>query len=528
MTAQLPHVSAPADLTMLHRDAAYVALDLGESALAMTHAVQCLDVARSAGEPALEVKAHVTVALVMGEAYDDLGASSHFAEADALSRASGYVRGVALAAVNASHFELERGLYSAATLRLHALLTSEHAAGLLIVDERVGTELYQSFHINYVKGSSLALRQNEVPPGLRPGVEAQVQASAAVLGTMRRDEQLAPRWQPDILDSLTAYALLRRHTDEALALATERIHLARASGIRTHLGRALLERAGVHAERRAWAAVITDAQEAALLFEQDSRELLAVHAWQAVADARAQQGHFREAFGVQRQLTQRTEALYRAFFQQGAQLRQIERQAREAEVRAQAMAEAATHDPLTGAPNRSVALEALAALWEEAQRGRVSSVALMDIDHFKSVNDRFGHAIGDEVLIRVVQHLSAQLSDQECLARFGGEEFLLILQGLTLAEAQQVCEELRAALHTLTWDDLAPDLTVTGSFGVAIMQPGIPLKRTLQEADAALYAAKAAGRNLVQLADPFRLQGEGQAEGDEHPSVPRASEKTGP
>ncbi|WP_221090924.1 GGDEF domain-containing protein [Deinococcus aquaedulcis] len=495
---QLRHASGAARMT-LHRDAAYVALDLGHSALAMTHAVQCLDAARGLGDPRLEAKAHVTAALVMADAYDDQGAETHFSRAEALARACGDARGVALVAVNASHFELERNDSAAAAARLQALLDSDYAPGLLIADVRVGHELHQSFHINYVKGAALALR-GEVPADLRARLEAQLPVSAAFLQTLHQEEGLdTARWGPDILDALTAYALWQGRPDEALALADEEVALSRVGGTSLQLGRALLERAGVHAERGEWTQVILDAQEAAPLFEQAGRDLLSVQAWQAVADARAQQGHYREAFEVQRQLTARTQALHRAFFQQGAQLRQIERQAQEAEVRARALAEAALRDPLTGVPNRTHAMNRLQEVWAQAQQGQPNSVALLDIDHFKSVNDRFGHAVGDEVLTRVAQGLSEAVRGTGCLTRFGGEEFLLILPDLSPQDARRVCERLRQTLRELSWADLAPGLAVTGSFGVAAVRRGLPVKDTLQAADGALYAAKAAGRDTVRV-----------------------------
>ncbi|MFC6663303.1 GGDEF domain-containing protein [Deinococcus multiflagellatus] len=144
----------------------------------------------------------------------------------------------------------------------------------------------------------------------------------------------------------------------------------------------------------------------------------------------------------------------------------------------------------------------LQAVWAQAQQGQSSCVALLDIDHFKSVNDRFGHAVGDEVLTRVAQRLSAELREGDSLARFGGEEFLLILPGLGPKEARRVCERLRTTLSTLDWRALAPGLQVTGSFGVAAVRPGAAVKDILQAADAALYAAKAAGRDTVMLGLP--------------------------
>ena len=169
-------------------------------------------------------------------------------------------------------------------------------------------------------------------------------------------------------------------------------------------------------------------------------------------------------------------------------------------MRAAAFAEAALRDPLTGAPNRTAAMQRLEHLQERANMGQPSALALLDIDHFKRVNDRYGHAAGDAVLLRAVQVLTAGIREQDCLARFGGEEFLLILAGTPLNVARQVCDRLCVALASHDWSDVSPDLQVTASFGLARLRAGSDLRLVLRAADSAMYEAKAAGRNTVREA----------------------------
>ena len=130
-------------------------------------------------------------------------------------------------------------------------------------------------------------------------------------------------------------------------------------------------------------------------------------------------------------------------------------------------------------------------------------VALADVDHFKAVNDTHGHAVGDQVLRRLVDLMNEDLPDEGFCARYGGEEFALVLPGLEPADAVRVCEEARARVDAHPWHEVAEDLRVTVSVGVAALDPrlrpgGSP---ALDAADALLYVAKRAGRNAVAYRD---------------------------
>ncbi|GGL18032.1 GGDEF domain-containing protein [Deinococcus radiotolerans] len=485
----------PEALALLHRDAAYAAMEIGDTAAAMTHALSCLDLARAVNEPSLKAKAHVILALVQAEVYDNIGAAHHFTLADALVRAAGDDRGVALVAVNGAHYEMERGQSLAAVLRLQALLDSPQVRGVLIGPTE---NLLQALHINYLISAAGAHLAGEVLLG---AVLRQVRVSRALLEhwLAHRDELGQPLRVIEILEALTLVALMDGQAGHAASLADERVSLAVQADGPLLVGRALLDRARVHEAAGAWSAMEADARQAVLAFTAAGHELFATRAREQLAEALSQQGQALAAFHVQREATRQVYALYHGFYQQRALVGQIEQQARDAEVRAAAFAEAALRDPLTGAPNRAHAMQILAELHVQAQQGRSSAVALMDLDHFKRVNDTYGHAAGDAVLTRVVQVLRAALRDVDCVARFGGEEFVIILPGVSIRDAEQVCLRLGQALSALTWPEIHPDLRVTGSFGVASLREGVSLTALLHEADAALYEAKAAGRHAVRV-----------------------------
>lgn len=175
----------------------------------------------------------------------------------------------------------------------------------------------------------------------------------------------------------------------------------------------------------------------------------------------------------------------------------------EREVRAlqESLREQSMHDALTGLYNRRYLEETLGRELARAQRESVPvSVIMGDLDHFKAVNDRFGHLAGDEVL-RVFGGLMkrhARASDIYC--RYGGEEFLLVLPGMTQQGAVERAEQLRGAMAAAVVGFGSSPLTVTASFGVATFpRDGRTGDELIGAADAALYAAKAAGRNRVNV-----------------------------
>lgn len=161
----------------------------------------------------------------------------------------------------------------------------------------------------------------------------------------------------------------------------------------------------------------------------------------------------------------------------------------------------ATTDELTGALTRR-ALRELAPPMIERERSRHGQVAvvMIDLDHFKGVNDTYGHAVGDRVLQMAASTLQANLRPDALLARYGGEEFVAVLPIDDLPSARRVSERLRAAVEGVDWTRVAVlDRTVTVSVGVALTGPGETLDGVLQRADEALYRAKREGRNQVRV-----------------------------
>ncbi len=163
----------------------------------------------------------------------------------------------------------------------------------------------------------------------------------------------------------------------------------------------------------------------------------------------------------------------------------------------------ADHDILTGVLNRKAILDSLGTEITRATAcGTQLSVIIGDIDHFKRINDTYGHLEGDRVLKCVTETLSTSLREEDFLGRFGGEEFIIVLPGCAEKQALTVAERLRAAVAaTRILTDIG-EIRVTMSFGVAVMQPwrGESCDALLARADSTLYRAKDLGRNRVGAA----------------------------
>ncbi|MGY2176973.1 MULTISPECIES: GGDEF domain-containing protein [Pseudomonas] len=158
-------------------------------------------------------------------------------------------------------------------------------------------------------------------------------------------------------------------------------------------------------------------------------------------------------------------------------------------------------DPLTGLPNRAAWSERLdqeVNTWH--QRGNNLSLAMLDLDHFKRINDGYGHLAGDKVLKIIANVLRKRLRSTDFIARFGGEEFVLLMPNSSLTDALAAGEVLRAAIEACPFHFKGEPVTITVSMGVAQFQPGERSDLALKRADEALYRAKAAGRNQVQAA----------------------------
>ncbi len=156
-------------------------------------------------------------------------------------------------------------------------------------------------------------------------------------------------------------------------------------------------------------------------------------------------------------------------------------------------------DSLTGIANRPRFIELAEAVLEAARKSQQqASVVLCDLDHFKSINDRYGHAAGDHVLRQAVVACQAHLRISDIFGRVGGEEFGIVLPGCGLEDAKQRAEQLRQALSAIEPEYQGKRCPVSGSFGVTSTEvSGYELRQLLAHADAALYRAKAAGRDRV-------------------------------
>ena len=162
----------------------------------------------------------------------------------------------------------------------------------------------------------------------------------------------------------------------------------------------------------------------------------------------------------------------------------------------------ATHDKLTRLFNRRYADDYLERQIESARRyDRDFTIALADIDHFKQINDRFSHAVGDEVLRRVAEILVNRCRKTDVVARYGGEEFLLCFPDTSSEFAEQICGDIRTAVENTEWTEISEEfgthLHITISFGIAQVGNDARRKSILSDADTRLYQAKKKGRNLV-------------------------------
>jgi diguanylate cyclase (GGDEF)-like protein len=166
------------------------------------------------------------------------------------------------------------------------------------------------------------------------------------------------------------------------------------------------------------------------------------------------------------------------------------------------LVELATRDPLTSLPNRRTVMEQFEK--EVARSDRQQSagpkalgISVMDIDHFKRINDTYGHQAGDEILRKVSRTIEAAIRKGDYIGRIGGEEFLIIFPETTPEMTVPAAERIRRAVEALRFDALPEGYRVTISQGVALYQTGETLESTFKRADEALYQAKNSGRNQV-------------------------------
>lgn len=246
------------------------------------------------------------------------------------------------------------------------------------------------------------------------------------------------------------------------------------------------------AELHALASDITEAQRD---FEQALAHHKRFHAWrEECALDRTRMKSTLLAVRLQ------TEQALREAQTQRAQAQELAAANQNLQAQAQSLAREARIDALTGLDNRR-SLDAFLPLWHSTacEQRRALYAALLDLDHFKAINDQWGHAVGDEVLRRVGGLMRAQCREGDLAARFGGEEFVVVWPGATEVSALRACERLRATVQAQDWAQLRPGLQVTVSIGLADLAQAPSAASGLERADQALYTAKHQGRNRTVL-----------------------------
>ena len=163
-------------------------------------------------------------------------------------------------------------------------------------------------------------------------------------------------------------------------------------------------------------------------------------------------------------------------------------------------------DPLTDIFNRQAFFRILSYEYERASRtGQPCCICMVDLDHFKAINDTYGHLVGDRVLRAVAHYLTGKLRPYDSMCRYGGEEFLICLPNTKLDKAKKIVNRLRIGLLSLPIDlDNDKQVKITASFGIAKMAINITINDNIIRADEALYAAKYGGRNQAIAYEEIR------------------------
>ena len=168
----------------------------------------------------------------------------------------------------------------------------------------------------------------------------------------------------------------------------------------------------------------------------------------------------------------------------------------------ESLREASLHDSLTGIGNRRFLMDQLKQESERARRKQTPfSVAILDADHFKRVNDTHGHDVGDRLLCAIARTLQANLREYDRCGRWGGEEFLVLFPQTDLEEARRITERLREAIADTELAEVEPHPSVSVSIGLTGYRLGEGYSETINRADEALLQAKRAGRNRVQTVE---------------------------
>nr|WP_255570865.1 GGDEF domain-containing protein [Cohnella sp. CFH 77786] len=216
------------------------------------------------------------------------------------------------------------------------------------------------------------------------------------------------------------------------------------------------------------------------------------------AELYAASGRYREAYEEFRRFHAESEKLRSKEREARAKVLQAVFETEEAKRASEYYRNLAFRDPLTGLYNRRyIDMQVDEWIRLSVVSGAPLSIVLLDLDHFKQINDTLSHEIGDTVLIHVAKILEAAAEEPKAAARIGGEEFLIVLPGYDSKQALAYAEELCHTIRSMDWCPITGTLKVTASMGISTFSDGLSRSRLLTLADNNLYQAKRAGRNRV-------------------------------
>lgn len=365
--------------------------------------------------------------------------------------------------------------------------------------------LAASREIGYPRGQAHALR------GLASVRNAAGDAGSA-LELLRQADELVTKEMPDarlaaqiLLERGKALQGLKRHAESIVALDQAREVFARADSL-AELALTHSELAQAHAENGDWKVAYTHqvdfkaASDKLLLQQLDQRFATLKVEFDTAAKERQNIALMRENMANEQALEQQRRAnqLQVVAISLGSVLAMLlAAWAVQQRRTSQRMRALALTDELTGLANRRNVLARLSQLLS-VPAAKPCSILIADIDHFKPINDRYGHPVGDAILREVAASLSTAVREPVCLGRLGGEEFLVVLPDTALEAATQVAERLREGVASIDTSRWFSDRALTMSLGVTVSTPGADtLSTMLKRADEGLYEAKHAGRNRV-------------------------------
>lgn len=476
------------------------------SDVALLRGIQALQIAREHGDAATQATAHNDLGLVYGNLGDFEGALEHLLAGLRLSREAGQARSASLLN-NIGNVYLELG-------DLQEALEFFESSFEVFEEERA--ERGQGIALgNIGRVHSLSGRHED--------------ALAAFEKSVRIFEQrgFEAYRAPALSRCGSALAELGR-IDEAEAAFAEALELIESSGWREFEDEVLIAAAQFRLKRN-------DPDGSLVLLERalrllDDGELTKrsyeiqkgiSEAWEAKGDALKALQHFKEFHRLHQTVSDtamavRIRGLMLQFDVEQARqqeeifrLRNIELAEANADLRAlqleleeknRQLQRISIQDPLTGLYNRRyLELQLNTEVARAKRHGRPLTVAMCDLDHFKPINDRYSHVVGDEVLRRVGEVLRKELRVSDVAVRYGGEEFLVILPDTDLAGAHLLADRIRRAVSGHAWDEVAPDLHVTMSIGVAQLSRVGDAAALLSAADERLYQAKRQGRDRIVI-----------------------------